>query len=408
MTEVPPSLWRNAPFHRYLASTGFSGMAFAMQQLLMSWLLIGVLLLPADQVGLIQAAIGVPAVCLMLWGGASADHTDPRRLLIWVYATAPVFSIFLILVVTTGGLSLTPLLVWGLGLGVVTAVSMPAQQALLNRVSEGALQQGVSASTAVGFAVQMAGLTAAGQMDRIGLPAVLVTQCVCFGVAALAMKRIAAQPARESAGQPEESALTRIAHGLRATYANRTIFHLLVINFVSTIFNAGSMMTVFPFIIKRVYDGDAATLGLMMTLFFAGATCSNFLLMRLMPLIRPGRVFLLMQLTRIAILWLVWLQPSWWLLVVVIFCWGLNMGVTTTLARSIVQEAAAPAYRGRILSVFTLGLIGSAPLGALVLGWIIERFGTLNALLPGMGVSLVLCAYGVWATGLWRYRSVQA
>ena len=380
-------------------------MAFAMQQLLMSWLLIGVLLLPADQVGVIQAAIGVPSVLLMLWGGANADHADPRALLIRVYCIAPVFPLFLVLISGGGAPSLGALLVWGLGMGIVTAVSSPAQQALLNRVAGGAVQQGVSAATAIGMAVQIVGLNIAGQMDHIGLSTVLIAQGGCLGVAALTIVRLPPAATATSSAPAGGAAIQRIVQGLRETVRQRVVFHLLIINFVSTIFNAGSMMTVFPFVIKRVYDGDAATLGLMMALFFAGATCSNFLLMRLMPLTHPGRVFLLMQLTRVLVLYLVWLAPAWWLLVIVIFCWGLNMGVTTTLARAIVQESATPEYRGRMMSVFSLGLVGSAPIGALVLGWIIESSGTLNALLPGMAVSTLLFAYGALRSRLWHYRA---
>jgi len=81
------------------------------------------------------------------------------------------------------------------------------------------------------------------------------------------------------------------------------------------------------------------------------------------------------------------------------------MGFTTTLARTIVQESAAAEFRGRILSVFTLGMMGSAPIGAIVLGLVIEAFGTLNALLPAMCVSLALFLYGSFATSVWGYRS---
>jgi hypothetical protein len=70
------------------------------------------------------------------------------------------------------------------------------------------------------------------------------------------------------------------------------------------------------------------------------------------------------------------------------FAWGLNMGLTTTLSRTIVQESAEPEFRARILSVYSLGLIGSAPIGAIVLGNIIEIFGTLEALIPAMLVSV--------------------
>ncbi len=41
----------------------------------------------------------------------------------------------------------------------------------------------------------------------------------------------------------------------------------------------------------------------------------------------------------------------------------------------------------------------------MVLGLVIEAFGTLNALLPAMTASLVLFLYGGLATGVWRYRS---
>jgi hypothetical protein len=87
------------------------------------------------------------------------------------------------------------------------------------------------------------------------------------------------------------------------------------------------------------------------------------------------------------------------------FAWGLNMGVTTTLSRTIVQESAEPDFRARILSVYSLGLIGSAPIGAIVLGNIIEVFGTLEALIPAMFVSVVLFLYGVFFSPVWSYVS---
>jgi predicted MFS family arabinose efflux permease len=403
MTETAPSIWANRGFRAYLNSTAFTGMAFAMQQLLVSWLLIGVLLLPADRVGLLQALMGLPGIFLMLWGGASADRQDPRRLLMVTYALAPVLPVFLLLTDRSMGLAVWSVMLWGLGMSVVASFSMPAQQAILNRVSGKDVQRGVSASTAVGFLVQVAGLALAGQMDRIGLTSVLVVQAVCLATGALMIRRIDAVPG--PGASTGHSPIQTIIEGLKATYKTKVIFHVLSINFASSIFNAGAFMTVFPFIIKRVYDGDALLLAMMMAVFFAGAMVSNVIMFRLMPFQRPGRLFLLMQLSRIVVLFLLWIEPSWWLLVVAIVGWGVNMGFTTTLARAIVQESAAPEYRGRVLSVFALGMMGSTPIGAIVLGWVIETFGTLNALIPAMAVSAVLCLVGILFTDIWRYRS---
>ena len=41
-----------------------------------------------------------------------------------------------------------------------------------------------------------------------------------------------------------------------------------------------------------------------------------------------------------------WIEPPFWLLVVATIGWGLNMGITTNLARSIVQGICAQALSG--------------------------------------------------------------
>ena len=177
--------------------------------------------------------------------------------------------------------------------------------------------------------------------------------------------------------------------GLVATYQDKMILNVLSINFVSSIFNAGSFLTVYPFIIKRVYSGDAFILSALMATFFAGAAFSNAFLLKFVPLRSPGKLFLIMQLSRIVVLFLLWLQPSWWLLVVSTVGWGLNMGVTSNLARAIVQESAQEVYRGRILSAFSVGMLGSAPIGAILLG-----NNLVNILASALATSLLIKIFG--------------
>lgn len=402
IVNATPSVWQRPGFRAYLRATVFTGLAFSMQQLLVSWLLVGVLLLPGEQVGVAQALIGLPGILLMLWGGASADRMDPRTLLLRAYALAPLIPLGLLAFERAGALGLWTVTCWGLAMSTLMSFSNPAHAAILNRVAHTSVQQGVTASTVLAFAVQIVGLTLAGQLERIGLATLLGVQAACLAGGMLALLRIEAQPA---SSLRVEATWRGVVEGLRATARDRVILAVVSLNFVSSVFNAGAFMTVIPFIIKRVYDGNAALLALVMIVFFAGAAASNLLLLRFMPLAHPGRLFLLMQLTRAAIVFVIWMRPDWWLLVAAMIAWGLNMGVTSTTARAIVQESADPEFRGRILSVFSVGLLGSAPLGAIVLGFIIEAFGTLDALLPAMAISVAIFAIGVAATGIWRYRS---
>jgi len=148
-------------------------------------------------------------------------------------------------------------------------------------------------------------------------------------------------------------------------------------------------------------------LSMMMIIFYGGATASNFIMIRLMPLTHPGRAFLITQFSRMLILGIMWINPNFWLFALATIGWGLNMGVTTTLARTIVQESASEEYRARILSVYSLGLLGSPPIGALLLGWIIESFGTLNALVPAIIISIILFLYGVFWSDVYQYKSPE-
>jgi hypothetical protein len=403
LIETSPNLWKNSQFKVYLGSTAFTGTAISMQQLLLSWLLVGILLLPANQVGIIQAVIGLPGILLMLWGGASADKTDARALLIRVYAVAWLFPLALFGMTELDYLNIWTVSLFGLAMSTAISFSNPAQQAILNRVVGQDVQRGVTAATAMGFIVQMFGLVLAGQMEIVGVGDILLLQSLSLILGAIAVTRIL--PLQHRATGDRDSTLQIIIAGFRSAYNNKTILHTLIITFTSGVFNAGAFMTALPFIVKRAYDGDALGLATIMIVFYAGATISNIIQFKIMPLARPGLWFLVMQFTRVFILLLVWIQPHWWILMAVLFVWGLNMGVTTNLSRAIVQESAEPAYLARVLSVYSLGMLGSMPIGALIVGFIIEAFGTMSALIPAMFVSAALCVYGFLFTDVWKYRS---
>ena len=374
-----------------------------MQQFLLAWLLLGVLELPADRVGPLQAAVGLPGIIIMLWGGASADRTDARAVLTRVFGAAAIVPLGLVLALELGHFSVWTVTAWGLGISAAMSFSGPAQQAVLSRIAGRDLQRAVTASTAITMFTYTLGLGAAGQLDRIGLRQVLIVQTICLAGGALWIRRIGPQPLNDAGSA--EPAWRRILEGFRASHRQRPVFDAMTVNFASSIFNAGGFLTAFPFIVRQVYDGDAQLLSWLMIVFSLGAVVSNLIMLRFMPLTQPGRWFILFQLSRVVVLFLIWIEPAWWLVVTAVIAWGLNMGVTTTLARAIVQEAAEPQTRGRVMSVFGLGLLGAPLLGAVILGWIVEQYGPLAGLVPGMAVSVLLFVYSMAATGLWRYRS---
>jgi len=402
-----PSIWRNTQFRYYVGSTSFTGFSFAMQALLVIWLLIGELDTPPKQVGFAQAIIGVPGFLLMLWGGVSADRINPRILMTRMYGFAVVPPLVLAAVVSGGYLSFWAVTLWAVTMGGVVSYAAPAHAATLNRVAGNQVQEGVSASTAFGFIVQICGLALGGQMEVIGTETVLVTQSLFLLVGCLMVRRLSGLAPSPQIG-PDASYWAGLRDGLAIVVRDRLIVWIMLLNLISMIFNFGTFNIVLPFILTKVYGGGAAFLGWMFALFFSGAAISNFVMLRFMPFSRPGRLFLGMQLTRVLILAIYWIGPHLPIVIAATFLWGLNMGITSTTSRAIVQESAQERSRARILSVYNAGSIGSQPFGALILGFVIDAVGPLNAVVPGMLISVAIFSVGTAASPIWRYQSRSA
>ena len=237
-----------------------------------------------------------------------------------------------------------------------------------------------------------------GHLEKIGLPIILLLQAACFALGAGAARQMPPMPPAAHRDRPD------LLAGIKATWRTPLIRNIIGLNFLSSLANAGAYIVAIPFIVKQVYHGDAALFSSVMVVFTAGSIGSNVVLLRFMPLLRPGRLFLLMQLTRVIILGTLWINPAQWLFYIVMFGWGFNMGVTSTLVQTTVQELASGIHRAQILSVLLVSFMVSAPLSSMLLGNLIALYDPLTALIPAIVISLVIFAIGVTSSGLWRYQ----
>lgn len=385
--------------------------SFSIQQLLVTWILVGVLNQSPETVGLAQLIIGVPALVFMLWGGVIGDRLDGRTLLLQTHLISAIPPLVLAVAVYFDHLGFWILILTALLANILNSASNPARNTILNEVAASRLQYAISLSTGIGSIATMAGTRIAGGIDTIGLVEVLIAQSLCFaigGLFVLRLKKPSKPPTQQVLSEkPAPSMIAVIKEGLLYTWRFKLARDLVGLNFFSSFFNAGAWMVAIPFIINRVYAGDALLLANMTVVFYFGSLLANFGMLKFMPLLRPGRLYLIMQLSRILVLILIWIQPTLnWLWLAAAY-WGFNMGVTTTMSRVMIQEIAEPEFRARLMSVFTLGLMSATPMGSLVLGFVIGQFGELNALIPGMLASVVIFWYGLRYSHIWTYQSPQ-
>lgn len=397
---------RRRDFAAYLGGSAFWLAGFNLQQFLVTWMLVGMLREPGTRVGLAQLLIALPGFALMLLGGGTADRVDGRRLLISMHALAVLPPLALAFAVDALGLAYLTVIFFGIAVGALQGLSEPARVAMLNRVSAGHIHTTVVTTTTVTMTVGLAGTWLGGRIDAFGLGTVLMLQALLFGCGGIAVSAVSPALTRaRSTSAARASRLAEIGEGLRVLWGTPRVRDVIGLNFVSSAFNAGAWFVVYPFLVTRLYGGDAAFLALLSLVFFAGSITSNLGLLRFVPLARPGRLFLFMQLTRVLLFSLLLLEPPIWVLALVSVGWGMNMGITTSTTRMMVQAEAPEAQRARVLSVFILTTMSAAPLGALMLGTLVDLAGVLAGFVPGVLASSLIFLYGVTRTSLWRDRA---
>ena len=394
----PNALPPKAEFPWYLAGSSAWLAAMTVQTYLVQWLLLFHLGVEAMALGASRALMEVPPLAMLLLGGVFADRVDGRKLLIALALAACVPP--LAMAAGVGRLGYWPIIAFGIAMALLQTASDPARAAMMNRVTRLDIQRTVALTT---FATTLVGIGAyqlAGRLEALGLATVLFIQAGLFALAAAAAGKLSPQPL--PAASP---ALGRdLRAGLRALWEAPLVRDVIGLNFVSALFNAGAYIVVMPLVVRDVYAGDGVFLANMLTVFTIGSTSATLLLFFVMPLRRPGRVFLLMQTTRIAILLGLWMVPPTWAFFALILAWGVNMGVTTTVVRTTVQELAPEAHRAKILAILIASFMVASPPSALILSGVVALSDASAGLLPGVFVSLAILLVGAFGTGLWRFE----
>jgi predicted MFS family arabinose efflux permease len=381
----------------YLTSSGLWIAGMSLQGFLITWMLVGVLETPADQVGFGRALIDLPALAVILIGGLVADRTNGRTLLIRMHLLMVLPGLALAWISNAGRMGFWVVIGFGLTVSVVQAMSDPARQAMLSRITRTDIQRTVTITTIVGSLAGLGGVWVGGRLDLIGLAPILILQALVFAAGALAVRRL---PTLAAIGP---GSATDLLAGIRSVAGSPLIRNIIGLNLASSLFNAGAYIIAIPFIVREVYQGDVGMFSTVMIAFTCGSIGSNVILLYFMPLKHPGRLFLVMQVTRAVILGVLLVKPSVWLFYGAMFAWGFNMGITTTLVRTTVQELAAPAVRAQVLSVLIFSFMVAAPISSMLLGQLIAGADPLTALVPGIVISLLIFALGVPFSGLWQY-----
>ncbi len=411
----------------YLSVQATWFVAFGLQMVLFPHLITNTLGLDGTELGLANLALSGPSVIFLLIGGVVAERASGKPLLIFLHLAAAVPGFGLAIAIATNNLSYTIMLLYGLSLGTVGAFMMPARDSILNEVVERrgrvgsgvSLQKGVAFAILVQFAAQITGLILGGYADKLTrLPAwlggigigpieswiLVALQGVIVGSGAIMALFLARGRKVKTGRSGIGAAFGDIAEGFKVVAADAKLWAMTVLMFGVGVFVIGAFLVVLPIINRDVYGLSSDGIRDMFVTFWMGAFVSSAALSLIKTINRPGRLLLLAQLLgSLAILPMVTQIPHWGFLMIV-FGWGLSAGISIAMSRSIVQDAAPKDQIARVLSIYQLGFMAGAPIGAALMGGLVDAFGPYRiALVPAIGMVMLI----VWVlirTPIWHLR----
>lgn len=401
------------PIRLFLLAHGALAFALGVHQVLLAWLSIGVLHLPAHQVGWVQAAALLPNLGFMLIAGALADrrnvfsvmHTAQLGLLI-AYALLAILLQF-------ETLSFLSLMGYAAIVGTANAFLQPAREKVIGELSEQSFQLKITRASLVQFSLQACGIAVAALSEQTGILSVVVAQVLATLLAGMQLLRLK----REMAGQgvilqgvtrSAPSMLFRhILQGLVAALSDRRIAQLIGLVSFNGFMHMGLFLVALPLMSRDIYHFNAMKYGLLQFVFVAGMLGAYLLLMFKEHISYPAQGALFSLLYTAVVGFALSRQPTVAGLYILVMFWGWVAGYSATHCRLIIQILAKPEIKGRLMSLYQLMLFGMAPLGALTTGYFSSLY-SLSDMFKTMSIaSVALFCLFLFSRSLWKVEQTR-
>ena len=385
---------RNRNYRLFWLGQWISLIGTWMQSMTQGWLLVRLTDNPLA-LGLLGAASSAPMLVFVLVGGVVSDRWVRRSVIIVTQSLSLAQALVLAALTLTGVVQPWHIIALAAMLGAINAFDIPARQSFVVELVGPELLPNAIALNSTGFNAARVLGPAIG-----GLLVAAVGEGICFLLNAISYLAVlwglwliqteATGKSRARDGQRTGA----LQAGVRYVFERRELARILaLIGVVSAV--AVSYRAFLPAMARTVLGVGAWRYGLLMAAAGVGAGTGGFLLagqrLQLATYRRLLPVSLLGFSVALSAFALSRNYTASLLLLAGVGCGGL---LYFNASNTLVQLGVEDAFRGRVMSLYTLMQQGTATFGSLVLGVLAERYGTPLALVSG--AALCLTAVGVF------------
>jgi MFS family permease len=387
---------RSRNYRLFFAGQGISLVGTWLQNVALSWLVFKITH-SALMLGLTGFAGQIPALLLGPFSGVMIDRWHRLRLLLTTQTLSMAQAGILAALVLTHHISIVWVVLLSMFIGAVNAFDIPARQAFVIQMIENHddLPNAIALNSSMFNGARLIGPSVAGMLlATVGEGMCFLLNSVSYLAvlaALLAMKVPASTEVR-----PHRKVWVELREGL--TYAAgfgpiRTL--LLLLAFMSLV--AMPYMVLMPVFATTVLHGNATTLGFLTTATGVGALVGALYMASRRTVVGLENVILLGTTLFGAGLITFSASHYQWLSLAMLMVTGFGMMLDMASANTLIQTLVEDDKRGRVMSLYAMAFMGTAPFGSLLAG----------ALAHGIGAprTLALCGACCFMAALAFFRA---
>ncbi len=345
------------------------------QQIATSWLvyrLTGSALL----MGLIVFTGSIPSLIISPFAGVFIDRINKYKGLLIIQTIFMLEIFILAMLALSGSIQVWHIIILSIIIGITAAIDMPLRQSFVVQLVDDPndLSNAISLNSSMFNLARLIGPAIAGVLIAA------VGEGVCFLIdslsyiavlSALFMMKIKYIPNRKTS---DKKLLDEFKEGIKYT-ANFPIIKNSLLYLALASFIGMSYPVLMPIFAKEVLGGNAQTLGWLMSASGCGALVGALHLASQKRISR-FKIFILIAsiLFGLAMCGLTFTRN---LHISLVFLFIIGFGMVTIMAscNTIIQHYVDESKRGRVMSLYAMAFIGTAPIGSLVEGAIAEKIG---------------------------------
>ena len=339
--------------------------------------------------GVVGFSAMIPSFILAPVAGVLTDRWSRYKVLLITQIISMIQAVILAWLSLSGGLEIWHIIILSLAMGCINAFDMPARHSFVIEMVENKddLGNAIALNSMMFNGAKLIGPSVAGLVLATagnGICFLINAISYLFVITSLLAMRL---PVIERS-KTEKNILNEIKEGIKYTFGFAPIKHIILllalVSFMST-----SFQVLMPVYAKEILHGGSHTYGFLMGATGSGALLGAIYLASRESVLKLGRIIPistgLISAGMIALMF----NASFLISLLITAVAGLGMMLHTASSNTIIQTITDDDKRGRVMSFYTMALMGTAPFGSLLAGWMAKLIGTPWTLFVGGVVCLI-------------------